>query len=242
MGPNSDRPGLPAATYWRRRFIALLVGMSVFALVAWAFSGAVGASRAAGSPGHSAGHSTPAGTSATARTSPSGSPSPTTSATHRPTAKKKAKPDPAKTTTASKTTHKATSGRRQPQPCPAGAVVLSLFSSQGSYATGQSPQFQIDVVSTASQSCTFDIGARHVVLQVAAGPKPVWTSAQCAEGSASLIATLHRGVPTVVPMTWNGRRSSPGCPVPGAVAGRGTYAAIAVDGALKSNAITFTLS
>jgi hypothetical protein len=239
MGPNSARAGLPTATYWRRRFIALLVGMSVLALVAWAFSGAVGTSRAAGSPPHSPVHSTPPLTSPTTHASTAGSPSPTTSATHRPAAKKKV--EPRKTNTASKTTHK-TGSRRQPQPCPAGAVVLSLFSSQGSYATGQSPQFQIDVVSTASLSCTFDIGARHVVLQVTAGQKQVWSSAQCAQGSASLIATLHRGVPTVVPMTWNGRRSSPGCPVPGAVAGRGTYAAVAVDGALTSNTITFTLS
>lgn len=239
MGPNSARPGLPAATYWRRRFIALVVGLSVLALVAWAFSGAVGTSRAAGSPPHSSHHSTPPVTSPATLNSPSGSPSPSpsTSPSHNTAAKKKAKP-----AVKPSTTHKTASSRRQPQPCPAGAVVLSLFSSQGSYATGQSPQFQIDVVSTATQSCTFDIGARHVVLQVTAGTKLVWTSAQCAEGSASLITTLHRGVPTVVPMTWNGRRSSPGCPVPGAEAGRGTYTAVAADRALRSNAITFTLS
>lgn len=119
--------------------------------------------------------------------------------------------------------------------------MLSLFSSQGNYASGQSPQFQIDVVSTASQSCLFDIGAKHVVLEVLAGRKVVWTSAQCAEGTASLIATLHRGVPTIVPMTWDGRRSSPGCPVPGSAARRGTYTAVATDAKLKSNAITFRL-
>jgi hypothetical protein len=80
-----------------------------------------------------------------------------------------------------------------------------------------------------------------VVLQISKGTAIVWTSAQCAEGEASLIATLHRGVPTIVPMTWTGRHSSAGCPVPGTQAGRGSYTAVAIDGTLRSTAVNFRL-
>jgi hypothetical protein len=227
--------------------MALVVGMAVLALLAWAFSGALGTSRAAGdSPPHRPAHSTVAFGSttsppATQTTTPTGQP--TRSASHKPATHKSPKPSPtAARSSRPPAVHKKRTTKHGLQPCPAGAVVLSLFSSQGSYATGQTPQFQIDVVSTATDSCTFDIGARHVVLQVSQGKDVVWTSAQCAEGTASLVVTLHRGVPTIVPMTWNGRHSSAGCPVPGAAARKGSYTAQAVDGSLRSNSIEFRLT
>jgi hypothetical protein len=239
MGLNTVREpsSLPAATYWRRRFIALLAGMSVLALVAWALSGAVNATRAAGG---STTHKPPP--HKTVVTPPASSPDPSLAAS--------GSPPSSKTPTAQKTPHPSssngTSGTdktagRTPV-CSPGYVVLSLFSSQGSYSTGQDAQFQIDVVSTAKRSCNFDVGAGHVVLQISKGTQIVWTSAQCAEGEASLIATLHRGVPTIVPMTWTGRRSSAGCPVPGAQAGRGSYTAVATDGTLRSSTVNFRLS
>src|SRR6202050_2089355 len=38
-----------AMTYWRRRFIALTVGLGILSLIAWAFSGTLGTSQAGGS-------------------------------------------------------------------------------------------------------------------------------------------------------------------------------------------------
>jgi hypothetical protein len=126
-------------------------------------------------------------------------------------------------------------------PCPVHDVVLSLFSSGASYTAWQTPTFDVDVVSTASQTCTFDIGARHVLLQVTSGAHRVWTSADCAEGQASLVTKLDRGIPTIVPIAWNGQRSSPGCPVPGSSAPAGSYTALATDGPLASNPLTFRI-
>lgn len=119
--------------------------------------------------------------------------------------------------------------------------MLSLFSSQASYPIRQTPEFEVDVVSTARQSCSFDIGAAHVLLKISSGPVRIWTSADCAEGEASLVTMLHRGVPTVVPITWNGQRSAPGCPVPGTAAARGSYTAVASDGQERSNAVVFRI-
>ncbi len=250
MGLNSVRqstPRLPAVTYWRRRFIALVVGMAVLALLAWAFSGALGSSRAAGDslPRKPTHHAVAGARTPSPSATPTSTPTKQTTkpASRKPDTHKSPKPTPSATQASQHpVVHKKTTAKGGLRPCPAGDVVLSLFSSQGSYATGQTPQFQIDVVSTAADSCTFDIGARHVVLQISQGKNLVWTSAQCAEGTASLIVTLHRGVPTIVPMTWDGRRSSAGCPVPGAAAKKGSYTAQAVDGSLRSNSIAFRLT
>jgi hypothetical protein len=221
-------PERPAATtYWRRRFVTLVLGLSVLALVAWAFSGSLGGTTPAA----------PAAATKSLGGPPSpGVSSPAASARHTQTA----------TTPASSGQHSAPP-RQQSQPsgallpCPAGAVVLSLFSSQPTYSTSQIPQFEIDVVSTASPACTFDIGSRHVLLRIEAGVLPVWTSGECAEGEASLVTELHRGVPTVISIGWDGEHSTPGCPVPGAPAAGGTYRAVASDGPLRSNTIVFRI-
>jgi hypothetical protein len=213
-------PDRTAAVYWRRRFVALLIGLSVLALASWACAGVLARSAQARNPAattslHRALPSTSAGSTGTEATAGAAGPK--------------------------RTGHTAANGNALR--CPAGDVVLSLFSGQASFSVRQTPEFEVDVVSTASRPCTFDIGARHLLLQVSAGSSRVWTSADCAEGQASLIAKLSRGVPTVVPIAWNGQHSSPGCPVPGAAASGGPYTATATTtgGAQSSNALTFRI-
>jgi hypothetical protein len=205
------------STYWRRRFVALVVGLSVLAIVTWALSGAMGGS-------------TPAATSAATKSVHGSLPSP---GAHSSPAGQ-----PARGSTAASQPG-GTSGT--PRPCPAADVVLSVFSSQTSYTLRETPEFQVDVVSVASQTCTFDIGARHVWLQISTGPVRVWSSAQCAEGEASMVTELHRGVPTSLPIGWNGEISGPGCPGPSTKAVHGTYVAVASDGPGQSNALQFHL-
>src|SRR3984885_2176879 len=48
-GHEPDGRELGAMTYWRRRFIALAVGLGSLSLIAWAFSGTLGTSQAGGS-------------------------------------------------------------------------------------------------------------------------------------------------------------------------------------------------
>jgi hypothetical protein len=221
-----ERP--TTSTYWRRRFVALVIGLSVLALVTWALSGAIGSSapaadRAATRSLHSTSlHSTlpSPGTQPSAGSTQHASGSKASTPRHH--------PDPAR----------AAAGLR---PCPASDVVLSVFSSQASYSVRQSPEFEVDVVSVASQTCTFNIGARHVWLQIAAGPVKIWSSAECAEGEASLVTQLRRGVPTVVPIGWNGQISGARCPGPGTKAAAGSYAAMASDGSASSNSLVFRM-
>jgi len=219
-----------SVTYWRRRFLALAAGLAVLALIAWAFSGALGiggraaASAGHGSPGHQSrpagghGNGTAPGTGVP-QTSPSAA-SPTPDATQPP--------------------GPASSGATRA--CNPGDVVLSLFSSQGSYGRGQLPEFDVDVVSTAARTCAFNVGPRFLTLVITAGGKRIWSSADCVAGPGSLLTNLARGVPTVVPLSWDRETSAPGCRVTSRQVTPGSFAAAALDGGLASNPLTFTLS
>jgi hypothetical protein len=199
-----------------------VIGLSVLALVTWALSGAMGGSAPAA-------NNAPTKSVHGTLSSPSAHPSAHT----QPTAGSR----PAGTRHQSGPAPGATA----PRPCPASSVVLSVDSSQGSYSVRQSPEFAVNVVSVASQTCTFNIGAKHVWLQISAGPVRIWSSAECAEGEASVVMPLRRGVPTVVPIGWNGQISGPGCPGPGTRAAAGTYTATASDGSASSNTLEFRI-
>lgn len=139
----------------------------------------------------------------------------------------------------------ATSARRAESAalpaCPVADIELSLAASQPSYLPQQLPEFKVDIISTADYSCTFDVGARHVLLEISAGTAHVWTSADCAEGLASRLATLHRGVPDVVEMTWDDQYSTAGCPMPGRAAPSGSYTATAAADSAVSKGVTFQI-
>lgn len=225
-GPRVVRP----ATYWRRRFVALVVGFGVLAVVAWAFSGALAVGRTTSPPatGHSGQHGgsgAPAGGhspgatpgSPTAQPSASNSPAPTAS------------PSPSRT-------HHILPARR---PCPARAVVLSLVASQSRYRHGQLPTFDLQVVSTA-HGCMFNVGRQHLELRVVSGDARVWSSADCTPGPASKIIKLAKGVPAVVPISWHRQASASGhCG--GRHVPNGRYDAIATDGILRSTRLTFRI-
>jgi hypothetical protein len=125
--------------------------------------------------------------------------------------------------------------------CPVADIQLRVSASEPSYSRQQVPQFDVDVVSTAGYSCSFNVGARHVLLQISAGSAQVWTSADCAEGLASRLATLRRGVPDVVEMTWDDEYSTAGCPMPGRAAPSGSYTARATADSAASNGVTFRI-
>jgi hypothetical protein len=218
---EGERPA--AATYWRRRFVALVIGLSVLALVTWALSGVMGGSspavnRSATNPVHG--------------TLPSPAPRPGSGKAHQ---------HGSGSTRGASGQHRSTVSTGTPGPCPASDIVLSIFSSQATYAPEQSPEFEVDVVSVDSQACTFNIGARHVWLQVMASRIHIWSSAECAEGEASMVTTLKRGVPTVVPIGWDGQMSGPGCPGPGTKVAAGSYTAFASDGSGTSSSLPFRL-
>ena len=128
-----------------------------------------------------------------------------------------------------------------PRHCQASDIVISVSSDRSSYRQAQSPEFDVDVVSTANRTCAFNVGPKFLSLVVMAGRKRVWSSADCVQGRGSLMTNLARGVPTVLPITWDRRRSAPGCTATSGQVRSGSFAASASDGSVASNSVTFRL-
>ena len=254
-----------SATYWRRRFIALVGGLAIFALMAWSVSGALGGVKVSpaanvvrkaghGKAGGGAGPGAAApGTARHSSTSPRPGPSasaaghaastgPAPAGSRRP-GKAHARP-PGKA-------HARPHGEPHARPhgpphggtraCAGGKVVISLFASQVSYAAQARPEFQVDVVSTAARPCVFNVGTAHLAVVIKAGSVRIWSSADCARGRKSLPTALVKGVPTVLPISWDRMTSSPGCKLASSAVPAGIYAATASNGQLGSNMEIFRL-
>jgi hypothetical protein len=272
MGMNTlryqrgERQPLPM-TYWRRRFLALVVGIVVLAMVAWAFSGVLSA-RGGGGPAASTGHGshgpgthgsgthgyrTPgsgahgSGAAASGASGSGGAPgsgaAPQASASSTPTSSYGPSAGPAPTSPSpgpAQAVGPAPSGPARA--CKPGDVVLSLFSSQDSYGLGQLPEFNVNVVSTSARTCAFNIGPKFLALVITAGRKRIWSSADCVAGRGSALTDLARGVPTVLPVSWARETSAPGCTVTSRPVPAGSFTAAASGGGLASNPVTFKLS
>jgi hypothetical protein len=225
---------------------ALAAGLAVLGLLAWAVGGASARPAASSTPlGHHHRAPDPSVSSAGGLATPSPSPSPSPSGT-------------GKSQRHAHGAHHASQGtkpkaRHTPAPAAAGKhshggdcqsadVVLTLTASSNSYGPAARPEFGIDVVSTAPQTCTFNVGTRHVTLLIKSGGVRVWYSADCAgKSGASSVAKLKRGIPLQLQMTWDRRLSSPGCTMPRAVARPGAYTVTASAGHLHSHTVVFDL-
>ncbi|HTZ26115.1 MAG TPA: hypothetical protein VMC83_19125 [Streptosporangiaceae bacterium] len=239
--------------------MALAVGLGILSLIAWAFSGTLGASGAGGTAaadsvhaphGHagrgaagsggarSAGHplaSAPATTKPSASAAPLPSPAPSAS----PAAGAEAQdggdaPGQLAAFAPQRATHPA-------RACKADDIVISLVVAQDSYGKGQMPEFDVDVVSTGARTCGFSVGPRHLSVVVRAHGKRLWSSADCAAGHAKLTTDLARGVPVIVPVSWNRQTSAGACQGDGKQAPAGSYTASASDGGAASNLVRFML-
>jgi hypothetical protein len=257
---RADRERNPlAAMYWRRRLVALALGLSVLAVIAWAFNGAIGGAapsggQAASGSGAGAG-SGGAGSGAGGAGSGSGAGATQQqdlsgggngghnglgagaagggSASPRATPGSASSSGPASGQSGTTAT---------PGPCPHGAVVLSLINAQPTYGPGELPQFTVDVVGTGRQTCSFNVGASRIALIIRSGSQRVWSSADCVQGAGDLVTDLQRGVPTLLPISWNRQPSAPGCRAQSAPVPAGTYTATAADGWLQSNSVTFRIT
>ncbi len=254
MDENAQRNGernAPADAYWRRRFFALVGGLSVAGLLVWACTGLVSgkpasqttgtgqagkaAAAAYGSGAATAPAARPGVTSTTSGGFASGAPpSPTTSPAG--SARSTARPDPSGTPTSG--TGRATTAAST---CPAADVVLTLLPSRASYGPHEMPTFQIDVVSTDSAACYFGIGPKSLRVVVTHGAAPAWNSGACLRGAASRVTQLSRGVPVMVPVVWNRQLNARGCSATALAARQRTYVAAAQGGAVASPGRAFRL-
>jgi hypothetical protein len=244
---DTDRPD----SYWRRRVIMLVAGLSLLGLFAWIFSGGGGkpavtpaakSSQAAGILPAAAYSGVP-----TPTVTGSGSASPSPSASGTPAASKSAagKSAAGKSSAKAHATSSApavTSARAPGGGCYPSAVVLSLFSSQSEYHKGQDPEFDLYAVSTGSGTCSFSLSPAKLHVVVMSAGRIIWDSADCTHGTANQVAWLSRGVPAQESVTWNRSISLPGCVTLASAARPGTYQVQARSASVVSSVRTFKLA
>jgi hypothetical protein len=243
MGPNAPRDQQRAPQpdiYWRRRVIALALGIAIIGLLAWAVNGVVSGSNATSSAAD-VGHPksvtvppasapvtpsvAPSGFGASAQASVANSPGPSSSPT----------PSPSPTRKTVTTAHTGDG-------CVAGNIVITLTAASDSYGSGVLPNFGATVVSTSAHTCAFDIGAKEGVrLVIKSGPARVWASSDCPASAGTRITHLARGVPTTLHISWDRKTSVPGCQSAASVARPGTYTATVYSGLIRSNTVVFVL-
>jgi hypothetical protein len=243
---GTDQPD----TYRRRRAVALVAGLGLIGLLAWAFAGG------GGKPG-----TPPQGSSQTYRLLPvaasrSAAASSPAGARARPrgaaSAGASGLPTPAVTPAASGS---AAAGRLTPEagqltpeagqqpggPCAPDTVVLSVFSTRPRYSGGQDPQFSVYAVSTAVGTCTFDLGPGTLHVDVMSSGRIIWDSSDCARSGDTWVARLSRGVPALESITWNRTITLPGCVTLASSARAGTYQAQAWTTSAASAVLSFAL-
>jgi len=242
------RPGtrvVPAATYWRRRFIVLTAFLLVLVTAVWSISDELKVRRGA-APASRHPRASWRGLGGSQIPQPGRVSRPNSSATPSLPASR--------------------SGGVSPAPCPSQSIVLSLSTGQSisgqsipgqsipgqsipgqsnpgenSYGPAQLPDFLVTVVSTQPADCSFNVGAGHLAVLIKNGTARIWSSADCIRGGRGLVTVLKRGVPTGRSIGWGRNTSAPGCSGPMRLVQVGTYTAYAVDGSLVSAPVTLRL-
>lgn len=60
-------------------------------------------------------------------------------------------------------------------------------------------------------ACTFKVSPASVVVKVTSGNDRIWSTQDCPQAVPEREVVVRSGVGTVLPVTWNGRRSEAGC-------------------------------
>lgn len=110
--------------------------------------------------------------------------------------------------------------------CTSGAVALSLRSVRNSYSPDQTPTFQLTAKNGSSADCKVDLGPKNAVLTItpAEADDAYWSSADCPEGSGSLLFRVPAGQAITYTVKWDRKPSAAHCATPsGGTAKAGTY-------------------
>ena len=119
--------------------------------------------------------------------------------------------------------------------------MLSLFTSQSSYAQNALPSFSVYAVSTSATPCTLSYGPGSVRVVVTRHGHVVWDSAACKPSAARLVR-FTLGVPQVLTISWNRKATSPsGCAGSLSAGAGGMFDAVAMTAGQSSPVHSFRL-
>lgn len=208
----TPRGHLPARVYWTRRLLVLGVPLLLLVVVVAMLSGGGGTpaptARLAGSPertpaAHPSSTPRPSGPVAVTTSGPGGK-APRSSATTSPAAVPLASPD---------------------GPCAADEITVTPSASHARAGGDVTIAVQLR---TARPACTFAVSAKTLAVKITSGSDGIWSSQLCRGAVPTQTVVVRSAQPAVVPVVWNGRRTTDGtCGVTNAWARPGYYHALA---------------
>jgi hypothetical protein len=77
---------------------------------------------------------------------------------------------------------------------------------------GRDISLVLDISSIVSPACDWKLSGRTLALKITSGADLIWTTVQCARVIPTRELVLRNTEPTRVRLTWDARRSEPGCP------------------------------
>ncbi|MET8689430.1 hypothetical protein ABZV77_35030 [Streptomyces sp. NPDC004732] len=116
-------------------------------------------------------------------------------------------------------------GTRLPN-CTSGDVKLKVRSIENRYAIDEKPKFELIAENSGGKACKLDLGGKGTVLTItqAEGDDEFWSSADCPDGSGSLLLRVPAEGRITHSVQWDRRASEPQCATPSAgSAAPGTY-------------------
>jgi hypothetical protein len=223
---------LPSQIYWRRRGLALGIGVLVLAIVAavavFVVSGSIGAATKDKPPANVA--------AAGALPVPAQQPEVRTPVI--PPAAQAPAPTPTPTQAVI------------PPPvlkagddCPDSTLAVKGLTSQPGYVPGDQPKFTMVVTNIGLVPCNRDVGAAVLAAYVySLDNNRLWSNLDCAPSNETLVHTFNPGEQVTTEVTWTGMGSAPGCPLPRQPIGPGTYNLVVQLGNLRSASVPFILA
>jgi hypothetical protein len=81
----------------------------------------------------------------------------------------------------------------------------------------------LDLSTLTTPACSWTLSSRTLAMKITSGNDLIWTTVQCRRSIPTQDLVLRSADPTRVRLTWNARRSEPGCPRATTWALPGTY-------------------
>jgi hypothetical protein len=125
-------------------------------------------------------------------------------------------------------------------PCAASDVAITPSVPQP--VAGHDISLVLDISSLNTPACSWTLSGKTLALKITSGPDLIWTTTECAKAVTSQDLVLRQSDPTRVRLTWDARRSAPGCPVQTEWALPGTYHLQVAALAGRPQEITFLLT
>ena len=95
-------------------------------------------------------------------------------------------------------------------PCEPGDIVISPVV-PGAFGGGD-VRIRLELSTRISEACTWELSRDSLTFKITSGNDNIWSSLDCPAQVPNRSLVLRRQTPTWTAITWNSRRSEPGCP------------------------------